>query len=226
MGMLPVFASCAPFYRWVNRRFRLGDGDTEIAPADEVADIDRVLDDVISKEGGYENFVGVIGFSQGARLAPGLILRQLVEVRETGESKWGFKFGLLVGGPFPPICLTEGTEVGDYELLKRVPIVNAWGRDDPVRAGCKPMVSRSVLPNPMPAQPRCGSALLHSALGTRQTLRNGKRRASKGHAPALISQTQLQLSRDVLTDILSLKFVIGWAQGACLWILRADTIYR
>ena len=144
MGMLPVFASCAPFYRWVNRRFRLGDGDTEIAPADEVADIDRVLEEVISKEGGYEAFVGVIGFSQGARLAPGLILRQLVEVRETGESKWRFKFGVLVGGPFPPICLTEGTEVGDYELLKRVPIVNAWGRDDPVRAGCKPMVSHPI----------------------------------------------------------------------------------
>jgi len=80
-----------------------------------------------------------MGFSQGARLTPGILLRQLLEVRAYGESKWKFKFGVVIGGPFPPISLTPPDMEIDYELLKQMPIVNAWGRDDPVRAGCVPM---------------------------------------------------------------------------------------
>ena len=139
MGMLPVFASCAPFYRWVQRRFKVGDADVEITPPEQVATIDAILDKVIMENGGYETFAGVIGFSQGARLTPGLLLRQLTELRDTGESKWHFKFGVVIGGPFPPISLTPpGTDI-DYELLKQMPIVNAWGRDDPVKDACQPM---------------------------------------------------------------------------------------
>src|SRR2546423_4190545 len=52
MGMLPVFASCAPFYRWVSRRFKVGDEDREIAPQEEVKTIDAILDKVIMENGG------------------------------------------------------------------------------------------------------------------------------------------------------------------------------
>ena len=223
MGMLPVFASCAPFYRWVSRRFRMGDGETEIPPPEEVEAIDRVLEDVISKEGGHEAFVGVIGFSQGARLAPGLILRQLVEVRDTGESKWGFKFGLVIGGPFPPICLVQGTEVEDYELLKQVPIVNAWGRDDPVRTGCKPMVSCSLsLKICVGLEPGHNPIPLCTGFCKNQVLRNKK----LFPIPCLINHSQLRKSRDTLTGILSLRSAIGWERGVCSWILKGDIICR
>ncbi|RMZ91020.1 hypothetical protein DV736_g1735, partial [Chaetothyriales sp. CBS 134916] len=69
-GMLPVFASCAPFYRWVTRRWALGAGDVERAPRNEVAMIDAVLDGVIAREcgGDWAKVVGVMGFSQGARV--------------------------------------------------------------------------------------------------------------------------------------------------------------
>ena len=147
MGMLPVFASCAPFYRWVSRRFKVGDSDVELTPADEVQAVDEILDKVITENGGYESFVGVIGFSQGARLTPGLLLRQLMEVRDHGRSKWNFKFGVMIGGPFPPISFTPPEMEIDYDLLKQIPTVHGWGRDDPVRGGCRPMADICDSPN-------------------------------------------------------------------------------
>lgn len=135
--MLPVFASCAPFYRWVDRRFVLGEADLEQTLADEVARLDENLIKVMEDNGGVRSFVGVIGFSQGARLVPGLLLRQLVEQRDKlGGSMWKLKFGVMVGGPYPPIGVHEGVKAEDYALLKTIPTVHAWGKDDHVKSGC------------------------------------------------------------------------------------------
>jgi len=138
-GMLPVFASCAPFYRWVSKRFRVGEADKEETPAEEITAVDEVIWKVMEENGGIESFAGVIGFSQGARLAPGLLLRQLIEERDQGSSKWKLKFAVIIGGPFPPIAMSEKVDVKDYELLKKVPTVHAWGRDDHVLPGSKAM---------------------------------------------------------------------------------------
>ena len=141
-GMLPVFASCAPFHRWVSRKFKNGDleSDVEGTPAEEVETLDRILTKVMDENGGVENFKGIIGFSQGARLVPGLILRQKIEERDTGSSKWNFKFGVMIGGPFPPICLSEPVDAKDYSLLKEIPTVHAWGKEDHVKPGCLEML--------------------------------------------------------------------------------------
>jgi predicted esterase len=135
-GMLPVFASCAPFYRWVNRKFVAGEADVEATPADEVARLDAELTALMEQNGGVDSFKGIIGFSQGARLVPGLLLRQKIEERDAGVSKWKFSFGVMIGGPFPPISLTQDVTPRDYELLRGVPTVHAWGRDDHVKPGC------------------------------------------------------------------------------------------
>ena len=139
MGMLPVFESCAPFYRWVARRFKMGEADSEAAPQDDIEAVDEILKKVMDDNGGVESFVGVLGFSQGARLVPGLLLRQLIEERDLGKSEWKLKFGVIIGGPFPPIAMTETVDVEDYELLKQIPTVHGWGRDDPVIQGAKQM---------------------------------------------------------------------------------------
>jgi len=137
-GMLPVFASCAPFYRWVERRFVMGEADLEETPVDEAARLDAILTKVMEENGGVESFAGVMGFSQGARLAPGLLLRQLVEQKtKLGGSVWKFKFGVMVGGPYPPIAMHPGLKKEDYELLKGMPTVHAWGRGDHVKSGCE-----------------------------------------------------------------------------------------
>jgi predicted esterase len=135
-GMLPVFASCAPFYRWVNRRFKAGESDVEPTPADEVATLDEILTRVMEQNGGVSSFRGIIGFSQGARLVPGLLLRQAEMKRNTGSATTNFAFGVMIGGPFPPISLSQNPSTEDYELLKEFPTVHAWGRDDHVKPGC------------------------------------------------------------------------------------------
>jgi predicted esterase len=134
--MLPVFAPCAPFYRWVSRKFVVGESDVEETPESEVREVDRVISEVMEREGGREKFVGVMGFSQGARLVPGLLLRQKVEEQSHGTSNWHFKFGIMIGGPFPPISLTPSPSTSDYELLRDIPTVHAWGREDHVKPGC------------------------------------------------------------------------------------------
>ncbi|ETN40541.1 uncharacterized protein HMPREF1541_04818 [Cyphellophora europaea CBS 101466] len=146
-GMLPVFESCAPFYRWVTRRWRLGDGSVEPTPVEEIRLVDQALDNAVEREAGSEGWkrvVGLIGFSQGARLVGGLLLRQkLWEKTHPGEEencKWQIKFGVVVGGPFPPIAMSDQAEEEQYELLRQVPTVHAWGHDDHVRTGCVEML--------------------------------------------------------------------------------------
>lgn len=144
-GMLPVFESCAPFYRWVTRKWKLGEGPTEPTPEEETRLIDKALDGAVEKEAGpqgWRNVVGVIGFSQGARLVGGLLLRQKLWQKEhpaEDNCKWHFKFGLFVGGPYPPIAMSEEADQKQYELLKEIPTVHAWGREDHVRSGCEEM---------------------------------------------------------------------------------------
>ena len=143
-GMLPVFESCAPFYRWVHRKWTLGEGATEATPAEEVRLVDASLDEAVRREAGEDGWrrvVGVVGFSQGARLVGGLLLRQKLWERDQPEDdcKWQFKFGVFVGGPYPPIAMSEDVEQEQYDLLKEVPTVHAWGRDDHVGSGCEEM---------------------------------------------------------------------------------------
>lgn len=146
--MLPVFESCAPFYRWVTRRWKLGEGSTEATPDEEIRLVDGALDEVVKREAGevgWRRVVGIVGFSQGARLVGGLLLRQKIwerDMRVMGnedECKWQLKFGVMVGGPYPPIAMSEAVDEADYELLKEIPTVHAWGRDDHVRSGCEEM---------------------------------------------------------------------------------------
>jgi pimeloyl-ACP methyl ester carboxylesterase len=69
----------------------------------------------------------------------------VLEVRRGGRSEWGFKFAVVIGGPFPPMVLMgEGEEDEaavdlDYGVMRLVPTVHAWGRDDQVRRGAKEM---------------------------------------------------------------------------------------
>lgn len=135
--MLPVFASLAPFYRWVSRRFKVGERTTESTPADEVATIDELLLRAMDENGGRESFAGVMGFSQGARLTAGLLLRQQLEIETHGSSKWGFRFGVIIGGPFPPIGLTPDVAEMEYPIMSQVSTVHAWGREDPLKESAR-----------------------------------------------------------------------------------------
>jgi len=43
----------------------------------------------------------------------------------------------MVGGPYPPIAVHANVKQEEYELLRTIPTVHAWGRDDHIIEGCK-----------------------------------------------------------------------------------------
>jgi len=108
-GVLPIFEGCGPFLRW-----------TPSPTANTLPEETRNLITIARKE---TEFVGVLGFSQGAKLAAGLLLEQYVKGTKL------FKFGVLLMGTSPPLAsgLTEeerGTRIG-------VPSVIVVGKEDP-----------------------------------------------------------------------------------------------
>ncbi|KAL9114627.1 MAG: hypothetical protein Q9227_001305 [Pyrenula ochraceoflavens] len=130
-NVLPYFESVPPYWRWVTNIGRDGGSGTELEKR-EIKEVDQLLRRVIAEKegGGAGKFVGVMGFSQGCRVAAGLLLRQR-EWALTGhvdESFPKFRFGLFVGGGYPPIRFTDGPV--QSEAID-VPTVHAAGRDDP-----------------------------------------------------------------------------------------------
>ena len=104
-----MFESCGPFLRWTRSLF------------------DKTLPEetrtLITNACEKTEFVGVMGFSQGAKLAAGLMLEQQVKGRK------GFKFGVLLMGVSPPIV----SGLSDEEEATRinVPSVVVLGKEDP-----------------------------------------------------------------------------------------------
>ncbi len=84
-GVLPVFQDAGPYYQWI---------------AENEQDEERVrttLEQALKKEGGAP-FVGVLGFSQGARVAAGLLHEAQERVGAPQLS-----FGILINGSYPAL---------------------------------------------------------------------------------------------------------------------------
>jgi predicted esterase len=110
-GVLPVFDSCEPFLRWTR-----SPGDSNL-PEET-----KTLISTVCKE---TEFVGVLGFSQGAKLAAGLLLEQQVRGRK------GFRFGVLLMAVSPP--LVSGLSDEQRATKIAVPSVVVLGKEDPWR---------------------------------------------------------------------------------------------
>ena len=93
-GVLPAFAGCEPYFRWLNP-----DSPT---PEQDQRRVRQVLKKVIKEDGG--EFVGLLGFSQGARLTAGLLADQVEGNAPEGMPRW--KFGAMLCGSFPPLSLS------------------------------------------------------------------------------------------------------------------------
>jgi len=117
-GVLPVFEGCGPFYRWTKSLWtKLGE--------DGMPDATRkLIDETVRLRGGYGRVVGILGFSQGAKLAAGLLLEQQLRGKE------GFKFGVCLMGVTPPLT-SNSLKAEDKKVLITVPSVHVVGLDDP-----------------------------------------------------------------------------------------------
>ena len=92
-GVLPAFADCGPYYKWMAPEGE-DQGPLQLK-------VRALLKSTMSEDGGQ--FVGVLGFSQGARMAAGLLADQ-EQGEDDGMPKW--KFGVLLCGSYPPASLT------------------------------------------------------------------------------------------------------------------------
>ncbi|KAI4166489.1 MAG: hypothetical protein LQ348_007800 [Seirophora lacunosa] len=146
-GVLPFFDGMGPYRRWISEA---GDEEGKVRP---------LLQKTMADDGG--TFVGVLGFSQGARLALGL-LREQQEGRADAIEDFGF--GVFICGTYPPLGLsselfpvtpTVQFETqrwdGAHEGIIDVPTVHVVGDRDPyapksrLLVRCSERSSRTVM---------------------------------------------------------------------------------
>ena len=120
-GVLPTFEGCGPFYRWISE---IGVYETPEKTKELIA---RLAQEQKMKDG--RGFVGVLGFSQGAKLSAGLLLeQQLGKGIDWGE---GLRFGVLCNGTSPPLT----SNLSEAERMGRIayPTLHLIGLEDPWR---------------------------------------------------------------------------------------------
>lgn len=134
-GILPVFEDAGPFYTWVKP------GDT--APEETTKLLERAIADQVAVIG--RAFVGVMGFSQGARLTVGLLLDQQ-EQRQSHEMERtqmvdGTRpaFGVLLIGTYPALVLHGSLPESPQRIS--LPALHAIGRHDPYREDGKTLMA-------------------------------------------------------------------------------------
>lgn len=125
--MLPFFEGMGPYRRWID------------ADGNDRGKVRPLLRKTMVEDGG--NFVGVLGFSQGARLALGLLHEKQEEHPEAFDE---FKFGVFICGTYPPLGLSsslfpiaptalfasQGWEE-KHEQILRIPSIHVIGEKDP-----------------------------------------------------------------------------------------------
>lgn len=97
--VLSTYKEWSPFKGWL----RWLPHHASLKPVDAIAAIDESLDMAMSQDPGTGEWVAVIGFSQGAKLAASLLYRQQC----FPEEYTCFKFGVLFAGRAPLISLVE-----------------------------------------------------------------------------------------------------------------------
>ncbi|TVY29662.1 Methylphloroacetophenone synthase [Lachnellula hyalina] len=105
-GVMPTYAHLQPFRRWLRWEIEQANPGPEAI----CGDIDRALheamisDDAMGATGGW---AAIMGFSQGAKLAASLLLRQQLRAEKIGKDQAGsdFKFAILLAGRAPLVAL-------------------------------------------------------------------------------------------------------------------------
>jgi predicted esterase len=128
--VLPVFEGCGPYFRWVAETSSSASSSAaqEEMPVETKKLLNRIASEQRVKDG--RGFVGVLGFSQGARLAAGLLLEQQQQLGTGGGLDCGeFAFGILCNGVCPPL-----TSVAHTQKIKiKIPTLHVIGLEDPWR---------------------------------------------------------------------------------------------
>ncbi|CAI7588175.1 unnamed protein product [Penicillium bialowiezense] len=127
-GVLPTYADADPYRRWL----RWTDSHRALKPKFHVEAIRRCLEDAMAQDdetGGSGPWIGLLGFSQGARLSASILFesQRRQAAQEKGEILKGYEgdsvsalwsqdwqFAVLFAAPAPLVALSP--EIGDLPL--------------------------------------------------------------------------------------------------------------
>lgn len=145
--VLSVYAECGPFKRWV---VTVEPNAVERKPKETWTAIEEGVGDAMDADdalGATGEWVAILGFSQGAKIAASILLRQQEAPRSLGRmrrSDAGFRFGILMAGrgPLLPVdadnaSWLEESERFDYDSntkanrVLRIPTIHVHGLQDP-----------------------------------------------------------------------------------------------
>jgi len=107
-GIVPVYADYAPFRRWLRWLPEHKEIDAESA-VEEIWYQLKLCMDEDDREGATGEWVGLLGFSQGAKVSASLLYEQQVREEKMGKGKAGtnWKFAVLLAGRAPLVSLSE-----------------------------------------------------------------------------------------------------------------------
>ena len=102
-GIVPVYEDWGPFRRWLRWLPEHPEIDDESA-AEEVR---YSIETCKSEDPGTGPWVGLIGFSQGAKLSASLLYDQQIRVEKEGKADTDYKFAVLLAGRSPLVSFCE-----------------------------------------------------------------------------------------------------------------------
>ncbi|KAK2601864.1 hypothetical protein QQS21_004550 [Conoideocrella luteorostrata] len=97
--IVPVYGDFGPFYRWS----AWNDEQPSLPPTAQAEDVMNSCLSTMQQDQGSGDWVGVLGFSQGAKIAISLLWAQqrAEEVLGRGQARTDFKFGVIMAGGAP-----------------------------------------------------------------------------------------------------------------------------
>lgn len=150
-GIVPVYADYAPFRRWLRWLPEHQEIDADSA-LDEIWYQLRLAMDTDDREGATGEWVGLMGFSQGAKMSACLLYDQQIqeEIKGRGKAGTSWRFAILLAGRAPLVSFSdaskgnkalvsaadisegfESVEEGDGSHKLRMPTLHVHGTLDP-----------------------------------------------------------------------------------------------
>lgn len=129
-GVLPVFEGCGPFLRW-----NADESNPPVAPEESIEAVQRII---AAQAMTGNPFIGVMGFSQGCRMASGVLLSQR-------DQAFGLRFGIFLNPTWPAMLPESMQNLSSQKL--QVPILAVFGSGDRYRSQGEKLVREICDPN-------------------------------------------------------------------------------
>ncbi|KAF2857928.1 hypothetical protein K470DRAFT_260353 [Piedraia hortae CBS 480.64] len=105
-GILPVYADYGPYRRWL----RWLQEHPAVDDESTIEELDYSISTAKNQDEGTGPWVGLLGFSQGAKLAASLLYDQQIHVEKEGRADTDYRFAVLLAGRSPLVSLSKYSE--------------------------------------------------------------------------------------------------------------------